>query len=39
MSIGDICNREVVFCRKAETSREAAELMRQHHVGCLVVVD
>lgn len=39
MSIGDICNREVVFCRKAETTREAAALMRQHHVGCLVVVD
>jgi CBS domain-containing protein len=39
MSIGEICNREVVFCRKGETTQQAAELMRRHHVGCLVVVD
>jgi len=39
MSIGEICNREVVFCCKGETTQEAAELMRRHHVGCLVVVD
>ncbi len=39
MSIGEICNREVVYARKSETAREAAELMRRYHVGCLVVTD
>ena len=39
MTIGDICNREVVFARKDESVLSAAVLMREHHVGCLVVVD
>ena len=39
MPIGEICNREVVFARRDETVREAAQLMREHHVGDLVVVD
>lgn len=39
MPIGEICNREVVFARRDETVREAARLMREHHVGDLVVVD
>jgi CBS domain-containing protein len=37
--IGEICNREVVFARRDETVRAAAQLMREHHVGDLVVVD
>jgi CBS domain-containing protein len=37
--IGEICNREVVFVRRDETVREAARLMREYHVGDLVVVD
>jgi CBS domain-containing protein len=39
MAIGDICNREVVFARKDESVLSAAVLMREHHVGSLVVVD
>ncbi|MGR9014297.1 MAG: CBS domain-containing protein [Gammaproteobacteria bacterium] len=39
MSIGVFCNREVVFATKEMGLAEAAHLMRQHHVGDLVVVD
>lgn len=39
MSIGKICNREVIFVQSDTSLQEAAQLMRQHHVGALVVVD
>ncbi len=39
MSIGEICNRDVVFTLKSSTVQQGAQLMRQHHVGCLVVVE
>ena len=39
MPIGEFCNREVVFATRNNTIPEAAQLMRQHHVGDLVVVD
>ena len=39
MSIGEICNRDVVFTLKSSTVQEGAQLMRQHHVGCLIVVE
>jgi len=39
VAIGEICNREVVFTRPNESVRSAALLMREHHVGSLVVVD
>lgn len=39
MAVGEICNRDVVFVRREDTVLEAAKLMRQHHVGNLVVVD
>jgi len=39
VAIGEICNREVVFARQNESVRSAALLMREHHVGSLVVVD
>ncbi|MHB9101548.1 MAG: CBS domain-containing protein [Sulfuricella sp.] len=39
MPIGEFCNREVVFATRKTTIPEAAQLMRQHHVGDLVVVD
>lgn len=39
MPIGEFCNREVVFATRTNTIPEAAQLMRQHHVGDLVVVD
>ena len=38
-SIGEYCNREVVFATRNMSIPEAAQLMRQHHVGDLVVVD
>lgn len=39
MTIGDICNREVVTARLDMDAQEAAQLMREHHVGDLVVVE
>lgn len=38
MAIGEICNREVVIVQRDTTVQEAAQLMRTHHVGALVVV-
>lgn len=39
MPIGEICSREVVFARRDESIAQAAQLMRQHHVGDVIVVD
>lgn len=39
MSVGEYCNREVVVVERSESVREAVHLMRQHHVGSVVVVD
>lgn len=39
MAVGEICNREVVIAKKALSVVDAAQLMRQHHVGDLVVVE
>jgi CBS domain-containing protein len=39
VAIGEICNREVVFARPNESVLSAAVLMREHHVGSLVVID
>ena len=39
MSVGEICNREVIIVHRDETVQEAAKLMRQHHVGDVVVVE
>jgi len=39
MPISEICNREVVYAQRDNSTLEAAKLMRQHHVGDLVVVD
>jgi len=38
MNIGEICNRETVFATKDGSIRQAAQLMREQHVGDLVVV-
>ena len=38
MPIGELCNRDVVIVYKAENAVEAAKLMRQYHVGDVVVV-
>ena len=39
MTIGEICTRETVITTRETTVAAAARLMRQHHVGTLVVVD
>lgn len=39
MPIGEMCNREVVIVDKETSILEVARLMRQHHVGDVVVVD
>ena len=37
MSVGEFCSREVVIADKAASLVEIAQLMRQHHVGCVVI--
>lgn len=39
MTVGEICNREVVMVQRDNTVMEVAQLMRQNHVGDVVVVD
>ena len=39
MIIGTICNREVITVQRDATVLHAAVLMRQHHVGDVVVIE
>ena len=39
MPVSEICNREVVIVQPDMTVHEAAKLMRQHHVGTVVIVE
>jgi CBS domain-containing protein len=39
MRVGEFCNRDVVIVRKDAQVLEAAQLMRSHHVGDLVVIE
>ena len=39
MTIGEVCNRNVVIAERTASVIEAARLMRQYHVGDVVVVD
>lgn len=39
MTVGEFCNRDVVFIRRDESIGEAARLMRTYHVGGLVVIE
>ena len=39
MRIGDICEREVVHCTRHASVAEIAKLMRNHHVGDVIVVE
>jgi len=39
MLAGEVCSREVVFVRRSDPVIDAARLMREHHVGCLVVIE
>jgi len=39
LNAGDLCNRIVTVAERDMSLVQAAQLMRDHHVGCLVVVD
>lgn len=39
MEIGDLCKRQVVTCSAEATLGEAAKLMRDQHVGSVVICD
>lgn len=39
MSAGEYCNRDVIIVEKNESVREAINLMRNNHVGDVVVVE
>jgi CBS domain-containing protein len=39
MTVGKFCNREVVVANRDSTIIEVARLMRQHHVGDVVIVN
>ncbi len=39
MPIGDICVRDVITCNRNAKIAEVARLMRQHHVGDVVVTE
>jgi CBS domain-containing protein len=39
LNAADICNRTVTIAERGMPLTEAAQLMRERHVGCLVVVD
>lgn len=39
VNIGEICNREVIVALREMPVLEAAQLMRQHHVGTIVVCE
>ena len=39
MSVGEFCNREVIIASKDSSLVEIAQLMRQHHVGSIVIVE
>jgi len=39
MRIGDICTREVIYCGRDAGVLEVAQLMRNHHVGDLIVAE
>ena len=39
MSAGEYCNREVIIAEKRQSIRDAAKLMRQQHVGTVVIVE
>jgi CBS domain-containing protein len=39
MTLGEICKKDIVTADRETTVRDAAKLMREHHVGNVVVVD
>jgi CBS domain-containing protein len=39
MNIGELCNREVIVANREDSVQAAAKLMREYHVGDVVVVE
>lgn len=39
MKVGEFCNRDVIIINGDESVKTAAELMRRHHVGDVVLVE
>lgn len=39
LTAGDLCTRATVVAPRSMDVQQAASLMREHHVGCLVIVD
>ena len=39
LTAGDLCTRSTVMAHRSMDVIEAARLMREHHVGCLVIVE
>lgn len=39
LNAGDVCNRIVTIAERNMSVVQAAQLMRDHHVGCLVVIE
>ena len=39
MKTGELCNREVITASRDTSIAEAARLMRDHHVGSLIIVE
>ncbi len=39
MNVGQVCNREVIVVNRDASILKACQLMRQYHVGALLVVD
>ena len=38
MRVGEYCNREVVVVEEGESITETAQIMREHHVGDVIIV-
>jgi CBS domain-containing protein len=39
MKMGELCNRTVIVAEPQDTVRDIAALMRDRHVGCVVIVE
>lgn len=39
MTVGKVCSREVVFARADDSIQETARLMREYHVGDVLVIE
>lgn len=39
MTVGSLCNRQVIVIQREETVLGAAKLMRQYHVGAVIVTE